>query len=523
MDGAPTSFFDVERERRSRIWLLFATLVGVFFVGVWVLTLCIGLAASVTIFDTRALWLTYTPPGLVTLLLCSAGVAWLYWRLSRVGAQERLLAAMNARPIDPSDRFHQRLKNIVDEIAAAGGCPRLRCVVVPTVGMNAFAFSDFAGGGTIGVTEGALARLSREQLQGVVAHEAAHVLSGDCVTVTAACLLFGVYSSAMAGLSDLASGSENDQAAIGGVPGVGPQPGFLLLSGVFALLAMAVALINSAISRQREYRADAAAVRYTRDPLGLAQALGMMARHPGGAGCIPWGLAALCIRPTGSSAYGWLDRLTETHPPIDRRVAVLLRLAAASTASFASRSSEAEEALEQREHVLRPPATVGGAMVAAALGPGLLQATAGLAGTASASTASSAAGPHCPACGATLRPADYEGVAVLACQACGGRLASPQAIGRILARREVGFTDEQRRLAVFAASEGDHLRRQAILSRGRDPRAFTPCPLCGKSMVRRHYDLQHAVEVDSCQVCERIWFDKDELEVLQLLVEGEVG
>ena len=42
-------------------------------------------------------------------------------------------------------------------------------------------------------------------------------------------------------------------------------------------------------------------------------------------------------------------------------------------------------------------------------------------------------------------------------------------------------------------------------------------------MIRRHYDLQHAVEVDSCQVCERIWFDKDELEVLQLLVEGEVG
>ena len=370
MDGAPTSFFDVERERRSRIWLLFATLVGVFFVGVWVLTLCVGLAASATIFDTRVLWLTYTPPGLAALLLCSAGVAWLYWRLSRVGAQERLLTAMNARPIDPSDRFHQRLKNIVDEIAVAGGCPRLRCVVVPTVGMNAFAFSDFAGGGTIGVTEGALARLSREQLQGVVAHEAAHVLSGDCVTVTAACLLFGVYSSAMAGLSDLGAGSENDQAAIACVPGVGSQPGFLLLSGVFALLALAVALINSAISRQREYRADAAAVRYTRDPLGLAQALGMMARHAGGAGCIPWGLAALCIRPTGSSAYGWLDRLTETHPPIDCRIAVLLRLAAASTASFASRSSEAEEALEQREHLLRPPATVGGAMVAAALGLG---------------------------------------------------------------------------------------------------------------------------------------------------------
>lgn len=512
MDGEPTLFFDVERERRSRIWLLFATLVGLFFAGVWVVTLCVGLAASALLFDTRVFWLTFTLPGLLTLLPCSAGAAWLYWRLSRVGAQERLLAAMHARPIDPDDRFHQRLKNIVDEIAIAGGCPRLRCVVVPTVGMNAFAFSDFAGGGTIGVTEGALARLSREQIQGVVAHEAAHILSGDCATVTAACLLFGVYSSAVSELGSIDAGIDGDR----------PGDSLVPLAPVFAVLALASALINSAISREREYRADAAAVRYTRDPLGLAQALGMMARHPGGAGCIPSGLAALCIRPTGSSAYDWLDRLTETHPPTDKRIAILLRLAASSTASFASRSSEAEEALERREHLVRPPAIRAAAAVAVGLGSGLLQATAGVTGTASASAMSSAAGPHCPSCGASLRPADYEGASILACQACGGCLVPSGAMGKILARREVGFTDEQRRLAAFMASEGDHLRRAAVLARGHVPRALTLCPLCGKRMVRRHYDLQHAVEVDSCLVCDRFWFEKDELEVLQLLVEGEV-
>ena len=414
-----------------------------------------GFAAAGAIFDTRVFWLTFTPPGLLALLLCSAGAAWLYWRLSRVEAEERLLKAMNARPLDPDDSLHQRLKNIVDEIAVAGGCPRLRCVVVPIVGMNAFAISDFAGGGTIGVTEGALARLSREQLQGVVAHEAAHVLCGDCATVTAACLLFGVYSSAVAGLA-VETGSGSDER-----PGLASfVPAAVLLQGVFAVLALASALINNAISRQREYRADAAAVRYTRDPLGLAQALGMMARHPSGAGWIPSGLAALCIRPTGSSAFDWLDRLAETHPPTDKRIGVLLRLGAASTASFVSRSSDAEEALEQREHLSRPPATKARVALVAGLGPGALQAATDALGTASASALSSAAGPRCPACGATLRPADYEGVSVLACQACGGRLASPLAISKILARREVGFSDEQRRLALFAASEGDHLRRR---------------------------------------------------------------
>ena len=212
MDGARTTVFDVERERRSRIWLLFAILVVLFFAGVWIVILCVGLAASTLLFDTRVFWLTFTRPGLLSLLLWSPRERLGSTGGSAVsGAEQRLLAAMHARPLDPHDRYHQRLKNIVDEIAIAGGCPRLRCVVVPTVGMNAFAFSDFAGGGTIGVTEGALARLSREQLQGVVAHEAAHVLCGDCATVTAACLLFGVYSSAVAGLAGVESWSDGDR------------------------------------------------------------------------------------------------------------------------------------------------------------------------------------------------------------------------------------------------------------------------------------------------------------------------
>jgi Zn-dependent protease with chaperone function/Zn-finger nucleic acid-binding protein len=536
MDGTQTSFFDVERERRWHIWVLFAVLFAITFAAVWVVTFSIGNAAAIVLFDTRLFWLTLTGPGLAALLLGSMGVAWLYWRLSRIGAEQRLLAAMCARPLDPDDRYHQRLRNIVDEMAIAGGCSGLRCVVVPTMGMNAFAFSDFDNGGTIGVTEGALARLTRQQLEAVVAHEMAHILAGDCRTVTAACLLFGVYSGALAGFAATDVEAEGSR----GGPDFAPvalvlHVGFVfVLTGTLALLALASTLISSAVSRQREYRADAAAVRYTRDPLSLAQALAMMERHPGGAGHIAAGLAALCIRSTESGAWGWLDRLSETHPPTDRRIAALLAFAGVSERQFAASAFAAEDALQQREHfsvpreqVVAPLAAAVAAGLAVADGAGGASAFAGPRGAEQAVAATNVsavakAGPQCPACGSTLRPLEYEGMTVLACSGCGGRLVPGRAMARILARREVGFTDEQRLKAADTAAQGDTLRRAAVLSRGRHDSPLTPCPVCGRTMMRRHYDLQYAVEVDVCLVCDRFWFEKDELEVLQLLVEGQV-
>ena len=117
-----------------------------------------------------------------------------YWYVARIGARQRLLRAMHCRPLAAHDRYHQRLANIVDEMRIASGSPRIECVTVSTLGMNAFAFSDLHGAGVIGVTEGALARLSRPQLQAVVAHEFAHILSGAVVTATVSCMLFGIYS-----------------------------------------------------------------------------------------------------------------------------------------------------------------------------------------------------------------------------------------------------------------------------------------------------------------------------------------
>jgi Zn-finger nucleic acid-binding protein len=129
----------------------------------------------------------------------------------------------------------------------------------------------------------------------------------------------------------------------------------------------------------------------------------------------------------------------------------------------------------------------------------------------------------CPSCGAGLRPADYEGVDVLVCASCGGRLLSTRDVGRVLARREASFTDEQERLADLVTIGGDRLRRSALLARGRPGVDLVPCPRCAALMVRRHYSYEYAVEIDYCGLCDLFWFERDELEALQIVAERATG
>ena len=203
MPPVTTTMFEIEREARWRVWALFASLLFMVFL---VMSLCIWVVMLVIEALVRQGETTVGPSGhpfsfslslrgLALVVLASVVVALSYWFLSRIGAREHLIRVMHAQPLDPDDRFHQRLADIVEEMRIATGGPAIRCLTVPTVGMNAFVFSDLHGGACIGVTEGALSRLSRPQLEAVVAHEFGHVLSGDYVTATSACLLFGVYTS----------------------------------------------------------------------------------------------------------------------------------------------------------------------------------------------------------------------------------------------------------------------------------------------------------------------------------------
>jgi len=514
--GARRTLFDIEREKRWRIWLLFALLVGMVFVAAWVacFIVTLSLLLSFPVVDTFT-WV-FTLKGIGLILAVALAISLLYWFSSRLGARERLLRAMHCEPLDPGDRYHQRLANIVEEMRIATGGPRIECFTVRTLGLNALAFSDLRGEGVIGVTEGALARLSRQQLRGVVAHEFGHILSGNYVTVTVSCLLFGIYS-------ELGDRLEEAALATGGSRAAPFALVAILLRGWLWVLQLASSVTNSALSRERERQADLAAARYTCDPLSLAEALRIISRHPGGAGYIPEGLAPLCIRDTQSRIPWLFGSWRTTHPPIGERVNVLLALANVSPEHFAQQVDTAAETFDKREHWTPPPAAGGAGWRIGVETAGAVLAPA--AATLVALSAQSAAGgaTTCPNCGAGLSQADYEGLRVIVCASCGGRLVSTGEVSKILARREVAFSDEQRRLADVLAAGGDQLRCAALLARGRPGVDLIACPKCAEAMVRRHFSYEHAVEIDYCSICDLFWFEKDELETLQILAERQAG
>jgi len=531
MEGSATTarpreatLFEVERVARWRIWALFGLLVVV----VWaclaplsaLLTMFLHLHERGSVFST-AYWaypsLGSTSPLLllaefvavtVGLGLAIAGVAWL---TSRLGARARLLRATRAAPLDPGDVYHRRLANVAEELRIAAGLPTFEPVVVRTLTVNAFSFSH-PGGACVGVTEGALSRLTRPQLQAVVAHEAAHVASRDCLLATRACLLFlGVRRIAEAhgrGASIATAGGYLAICFLALVPLAPVQIGLfwgiaalLLWSAVwlsFWMTATGASVVDLALSREREYAADAAAVRYTSDPASLAEALLVIRWQHGAVTAVPRLLAPLYLAPAGVHRLDW-RRYFETHPPLDDRIGRLQVLADRQGQKLWERREDLARRLQAREHAAPARAQFGAAAPAdAAL---------------------------CPRCGGVLRKLLYEGSSIVECATCGGVGATTGQTQAILVRRDWGFTPEQLRMADMVG----RLLEQPPGPRGRRPdlpwsaeHEPSRCPFCDAPMRRAPWSLAYPLPTDFCAACDLHWFDRDEIEVLQILVERGV-
>ena len=249
-----------------------------------------------------------------------AGLVWLILSLTAVAKGDKfLLRSANAQRINKRD--DPRLWNVVEEMTIASGLsspPRVYLIEdhVP----NAFAVGRTAEKAAVAVTSGLLRLFSRDELQGVVAHEIAHVKNLDIRFMTLAAVLAGSVEAISRGFfyGAALSGGRRGGRSKGGHP-------YLLLLVVFvAILApIAVRLLYLACSRQREYLADASAARFTRFPEGLASGLEKIAVHSAGTSSklISGALVPLCIvNPLEKmSASGWLA----THPPTENRVKIL--------------------------------------------------------------------------------------------------------------------------------------------------------------------------------------------------------
>jgi heat shock protein HtpX len=268
--------------------------------------------------------------GLVT-TLTAAGICWYAWRY---GADRVLWATGAWEIVEPATPEQKQLVNVVEEMAIASGLPKPRVWVVPDEDPNAFATGRDARSASIAVTEGLLAALSRDELQGVVAHEMAHVRNLDVRLMT---LLAGMVG-AVALMSDgmgrmLRSGSRvggssggRGGGSSGGKGGGNPLGLIILALWVLTLIVAPVIsrVLAMSVSRKREFLADASAAQFTRNPMALASALEKLAAATGATRSITTGAAHLCIVDPSpgllSSRQGLLADVLASHPPIRQRI-----------------------------------------------------------------------------------------------------------------------------------------------------------------------------------------------------------
>ena len=266
--------------------------------------------------------------GLVTTLIAGA-ICWYAWR----HGPERVLWATGAwEIIEPATAEQRQLVNVVEEMAIASGLPKPRVWIVPDEDPNAFATGRDAQSASIAVTEGLLATLSRDELQGVIAHEMAHVRNLDVRLMT---LLAGMVG-AIALMSDgmgrvLRSGTRvgggGRSSGRGSGKGGGNPLGLIVLALWLVTLIVAPLvsrILAMSVSRKREFLADASAAQFTRNPMALASALEKLAAATGATRSITRGAAHLCIVDPSpgllSSREGFLADTLASHPPIRQRI-----------------------------------------------------------------------------------------------------------------------------------------------------------------------------------------------------------
>jgi heat shock protein HtpX len=269
------------------------------------------------------------PIATIGALVLGAGSAW--WSLH--GGDRAVLESANARRVDLTDPRHRMLDNVVEEMAIAGGLPKPATYVIPDADPNAFATGTGPQKSSVAVTAGLLDKLNREELQAVVAHEMAHVKNYDIRLMTVVAALVGsVLLISDWGRRGLAWGGGRRRSSRNGGAGGVIALVFLVVWLISIILAPLIArLVAMAISREREYLADASGSELTRNPGALASALEKIDAAIEPTPSIKQGVAHLCIAdPRGlrsaGKETGWMA-LFSTHPPVRRRIELLRQMA----------------------------------------------------------------------------------------------------------------------------------------------------------------------------------------------------
>jgi heat shock protein HtpX len=306
------NIYEVQSANKVKSAIIVAIFIVFVFAATYVLTNALGVNAG------------YQPGGLgyLGIALIVSGISSF---VSYYYSDKIILGISGARPADRKRDFD--FYTVAENIAIGEGLPNPKLYVIEDASPNAFATGRDPAHAAVCVTSGLLAKLDRTELEGVIAHEMTHVKNLDTRLMSVVSVMVGL----VALLGDWFTRSmlwgrrRDDREGNAGAI-------FLILGLVFAILSPIIGtLIQLAISRRREYMADAGSVEITRQPQGLISALEIISSDPTPLKAANKATAHLFIsnpfKVKGQGNTSWLSSLFNTHPPISERIKALKAMA----------------------------------------------------------------------------------------------------------------------------------------------------------------------------------------------------
>jgi heat shock protein HtpX len=325
VNGDANLFAQQEANRRRSVWLV----VGFLLFFAWV-----GFGGDLAFYlmtmdDGPGSYRHVVPFIGIASTLAAAWICWYSWRR---GPQRVLWATGAWELIEPVTPEQKQLVNVVEEMSIASGLSRPAIYIVPDNDPNAFATGRDGASASLAVTEGLLRTLSRDELQAVVAHEMAHIRNLDVRLMTLLAGMVGAIALLSDGLGRMLGRGGRTAVRLGGSGGRRGGKGAMPLAVVILvlwLLTLVIApfisrMLALAVSRKREYLADATGAQFTRNPMALASALEKLDKASGATQSIGRGAAHLCIVDPApgmlGAREGVMADLMASHPPIKQRI-----------------------------------------------------------------------------------------------------------------------------------------------------------------------------------------------------------
>jgi heat shock protein HtpX len=239
---------------------------------------------------------------------------WAYWN-----SDKQVLRMTNAKPATKEEYFD--FYTVAENLSITAGMQTPKLYVIADPAPNAFSTGRDEKHAVVCATTGLLSMMNRSELEGVIAHELSHIRNRDILLMTTAVVLAGfvaILADIFLRMSSIGGGRRDDRGNAGAIMMV------LAIVGI-VLAPLAATLIELAVSRRREYLADASGALLTRYPEGLAAALQKIGNYAGGMQRPSHATAHLFIGdPFGPKPTDWIDKMFSTHPPIPDRVRALV-------------------------------------------------------------------------------------------------------------------------------------------------------------------------------------------------------